>query len=347
MGITATDILVKSMMEAALTDLRANHWILEDIFSCLADDPLAAPEAGWKEVKAAVDWFLRTDIPVLLQHRIADAPKVPCISIAYQPSREMDERASLGDEGHVGDYLVGNGRGPVAINRITSPFTPDAYDTDTGIVRMPEDFNTDLLSIGNFYVSPKSGNAYAIRSIVDNRSFSIDPNVSDDFLDSYVIPKNNVWNVHRELTYILESYSIGCHTQNDSSSTYWLWQIVLYSFFRYKEAFLEGRGFTLSTVTSSALERNPEFPGENVFSRYLTLTGQVEANWIKFIAPKSESVRVSFGLCETEDAPDLKVYGDNPEDCPPSWYTGDDFDPNNTTPAAPTLEELAGCEDDE
>jgi hypothetical protein len=59
---------------------------------------------------------------------------------------------------------------------------------------------------------------------------------------------------------------------------------VLYTILRYRESLLEGRQFTQSSVSSSDLVQNPNFEGpggENVFSRYITLTGQVENSWLK------------------------------------------------------------------
>ena len=51
--IIATDILLKSMFEAAFNDLRKNPWILDDIFGGMALDPLSRVEYGYKEVEQA------------------------------------------------------------------------------------------------------------------------------------------------------------------------------------------------------------------------------------------------------------------------------------------------------
>lgn len=325
MAIIATDILIKSMLEAAINDYRANSWILEDVFSGLAADPLAAPEAGWKEVQAAINWFQKTNIPILLQHRIGDAPRIPCISIAYQPSREMQERASLGDDGVIEDYYPGNGRGATALQKITKDFTPKEYDRATGQFIMPKGLDTNSMSPGN-YVIAKSGKAYQILSITGSNQFKITPGTVDDFTDCYIAPKTTVWNVHREFTFISESYSIGCHTQNDPVTTVWLWQLVFYSFLRYKEAFLEGRGFELSGLTSSALERNSQFEAENVFSKYITISGQTCGSWIKFIAPRFESIKTMIEIGDAPNAVDLDAtYGDDSKECPPSWSIKGDF----------------------
>ena len=343
MAIIATDILLKSALEAALSDLRANRWILEDVFAGLANDPLASPEAGWKEVAAAIAWFTETDIPVLLQHRVGDTPKIPCISIAYEPSREMEERASLADDGFDEDYPMNQtGRGIVAVQKITSNFTPDQYDRTDGQFLMPSHVSTESMSVGN-YVVAKSGKAYQVILINGDRKFQVTPGTTDDFTDCYIAPKSTIWNARKELTFLSESYSIGCHTQNDPSTTVWLWQIVFYSLLRYKEAFLESRGFELSGLRSSALERNAQFQSENVFSKYVTITGQSCCSWIKFIAPRFESVNLKIDIGDTDGAIDNDtIYGNDSEECPPSWAMDGDFDED-----APEIEVGdPDCEDD-
>jgi len=325
MGIVATDILIKSMLEAAIADLRSNEWILEDIFSSLADDPISSPESGWKEVRSAIDWFQKTDIPVLMQHRVGDAPKIPCISIAYQPSREMEERASLADDGFEEDYLLDGNSGTAAVQKITNNFTPDKFDSSDGLFILPKGVDTSSMVVGNLIVA-KSGKHYDIIQIVGSDQVKLKPDINEDFTDCYVAPKSRIWNVKREQTFISESYQIGCHTQNDPATTYWLWQIIFYSCLRYKEAFLEGRGFELSGLQSSALERNQEFQSENVFSKYVTISGQTCGSWIKYIAPKLEGVKVSVEIGDTDGAFDTTIYGEDVKNCPPTWSMVGDLD---------------------
>lgn len=323
MAIIASDIIIKTMLESAIADLRANPWILEDVYSGLANDKLASPEAGWKEVKIAIDWFLNTDIPVMLQHRIGDRPRMPCITVAYMPSREMLDRTSLSDQGLIENYDMTSGRGTTMPLRVTKNFTPASYVPAKGLVTTPKGVDTDFMGAGQFLVSKVSGKSYEIKDIISKQSFKIAPNVVDDFTDCYVVPKSSVWNLHRELTFISESYSIGCHVSNDPASTIWLWQAVLYSVMRYKEAFLEGRGFVLSTWESSALERNPEFDPENIYSKYITLSGQVQADWIKFVAPKIQSVKGAIVIADGPKAPEGAYY-EGVEQNPPAWSMPDD-----------------------
>lgn len=317
MSIIATDILIKSMIEAALMDFRAYPWILDDVFGGLAADALASSEYGFKEVKAAKDWFLKTEIPVLLQWRVSDDPPIPCISVAYAGGGEALDRAALGDEGSIEDY---NPQPDIAsLVKVYSNFTPKEYKSSTGLVTMPNKLDTSLISPGQFLISTVSGQAYVIKQVCGVRSFKIAIDIIDDFTDSYIAPASSIWNLHRELSFLREKYSIGVHAQNNPGQTIWLWQLLTYAFFRYKEAFLESRGFELSTVSFSPLERNQNFKAENVYSRYLEVEGQVEASWIKYVAPRLEETRGAILIADGPKAPP-NTYNDQ------GWYMEDDAD---------------------
>lgn len=317
MGILSSDVLIKTMIEAAFRDYRRNMWIVEDVFSSLIEDSLANVEAGQKEVRAATDWFTRTELPVLMQHRIADSPQIPCISIAYEPSREMEERASLGDVGCVEDF-VPDGE-PI---KCSEDFTPSQYDSADGKVTVPSEISTKLIVSGQYFVSAKSGNTYEILEVGPDY-FKIKEGVTDDFTDAYISPKYAVWQVKKELTFHAESFSIGCHTSGDPATTIWLHKLVLYALMRYKETHLEARGYELSTWRNSALERNREMSADNVFSKYITLNGQTEISWIKMAAPRLEIVTGGMTIADGGKSPPGTFDG-TAEECPPTWQMPED-----------------------
>jgi len=303
MGILATDILIKSMLEAAILDLRKNSWLLDDIFGGMAPDPLTSADYGYKEVQAAKKWFLSNDFPVLLQWRVSDDVQVPCVSIAYKPSNEAQDRTSLADElGPAEDFPINT-----VINSTIKVFdhlTPSAYESETGLMTMPKGIETTGKMVsGQFLVSRVSGLAYEIKTVESQETFKIAENVEEDFTDAYVTPPSSLWNVQREATFLREGYSIGCHCQNNAGQTIWLWQIVAYSFLRYKEAYLESRGFEVSNLSFSALERNNDFPTENVFSKYIEIDGQIQADWIKYLAPKLHKTQGGILIADGPKAP--------------------------------------------
>ncbi|MGH7240775.1 MAG: hypothetical protein ACREGB_00585 [Candidatus Saccharimonadales bacterium] len=288
------------MLEAAIVDMRKNTWLLPDVFAGLADDPLSKSENGWKEVDKAIKWFMSNEIPVFLQHRI-DTPVFPCLSVVLTNSPEDEARASLGDEGMVEE--IDPAEIAVTPQRIYQPFTPAQYDPSTGYVTFPAPLDTSLIVAGQFLVSQRSGKAYAISKRIDGQVFQIKAGTKDDFTDATIVPAVALWNVHRELSFLNEAYSIGIHAASDPVQAIWLRQLTIYIMMRYKEAFLEGRGYELSTIHTGPIDLNKSFHPERVFSCFMTLTGQVQMDWIKFVAPKLQAVSGGIRIIDGPKTP--------------------------------------------
>ena len=337
MAILQTDILLKTMIEAALNDLRANEWILDHIFEGLATDPLARREYGYKEVESAKKWFAETDIPVLLQHRIADKPPMPCISIAYESSSEALDRASLADEGQV----VSVGAGLFVPDRaLSEKFTPIEYNSDTGLVTLKKDTLSYPAVIGQYLTATCSGKAYEVKKVVDVDSFYISPGIKEDFMDSYIRSKFGCWNVHEGVSFFNERYSIGVWSSGDVATCQWLWQIVIYSLLRYKEAFLEERLFELSTFQSGPYEARSDFGADHAYARFITFSGVVPATFVKMAAPRIEAVGLDVVIADGPSSPP-GTYDTPVEDADVSWVVDGDY--NNYTQ---TQESNAPVDDD-
>lgn len=300
MSILATDVLIKTMLEAGLHDLRKNSWLLDDVFSGLAADPISRAEYGWKEVKRAKEWFLANNVAVYLPFRI-DAPTLPCISVVGPQSSEMNERANLGDDG-IAEEIVPR-EASAQPQRTYDPFTPVSYDKTTGYVVFPKGIQTSVMAPGQFLVSQQSGQAYVILEVIDPQTFAITTNINDDFTDAYVVPPTALWNLQRELMFMSESFTIGCHSIGDPVFIMWLRRIVLYMLGRYREAYLESRGFGISRMSASPPYIDTEFDQERVYTSNITLEGQVQADWIKYIAPKLQIVTAEIAIINGPKTP--------------------------------------------
>lgn len=302
MGVIATDILLKTMIEGAFADLRKNTWIVDDIFSDLAFDPMAKTDYGWKEVQQAKEWFLGNKIDVYLSNRI-DTPRFPCVTIVRLSSREMTERDALGDEGWEGEV---DPTGITAKPEIEyQAFTPRAYDKSKGTITLPEGQNTFNMFPGMFLVSKRTGKAYVISKVVDDIRFRIAKGTDDDFTECFIVPANKLWNLKKELTFLEETFAVGLHAQSDMNQAIWLRQLVQYIFLRYKEAYLERRGFELSTFNVGSIDINPHFNKvEMVWSCMMSVSGQVETNFIKYAAPKLKGVRAGIRIIDGPRTPE-------------------------------------------
>ena len=229
MGIMATDILIKTMIEGALADLRKNQWILDDLFGDLAYDPLSSADYGNKEVARAKEWFLSNNFGVYLTNRV-DTPKFPAITIVKTSTREMQERDALGDD-HDMQEIEPGGITKQA-QQMYPTFTPKAYDRIKGIVTLPDGVITDMMFVGQFLVSKKTGKAYVISKVLGDNQFQIQENTTDDFTDAYIAPPTSLWNLQKELIFLEESFAIGGHAQSDFNQALWLRQILQYIMLR-------------------------------------------------------------------------------------------------------------------
>jgi hypothetical protein len=301
MGILATDILIKSMIEGALADLRKNNWILFDIFDGLADDPMSKNDYGHKEVERAIEWFLGNDIQVYLNNRV-DTPRFPCFTVVRLSSREMTDRASLSDDSMESEIEP---RGITKqAQKVYQTFTPKAYNPADGTVTMPDGTITNNVYVGQFLISKKSGKAYVIRKVTGLPTFQIAPNIGDDFTNCYIAPPTSLWNLQKELVFLDETFAIGMHAESNLSQALWLRQIGQYIFLRYKEAYLERRGFELSTFNTGDISQNPHFNGtEMVWSCMMSVSGQVQADFIKYAAPKLQGVKAGIFIIDGPKTP--------------------------------------------
>lgn len=299
MSIISSDILVKTALEAGLNDLRKNGYILDDVISGLATDSLSKAEYGYKEIHAFKQWFTTNKIPVYLDFRV-DSPEMPCITIAGSPRIEMLQRTSLGDSlGSIEEVSTEN----ISVNpiKVYDNFTPSSYNKANGIVAFPEGMETEFIVVGQFLVSSRSGKAYQILEIISKSSFKIKKNINEDFIDAYIVPPVSVWNLQREITFVQETVLIGVHTQSDPVQNQWLHDVIWYILLRCKEVYFEARGFELSTVQSDPMYLNPNFKEtDRIFSRNITLTGQLEITFIKYVAPRLQDVR---GVISISDGP--------------------------------------------
>lgn len=325
-----TDILVKTAIEAGLNDLRRNQWILPDILGWLGSDQMSSAEYGWKEIKAFTDFFNTNKLPVYLDFRV-DSPEMPCITVASIPRSEDQSRAALGDEGMEEDVEPQGGvKRPIYVY---PPFTPKAYDPQSGKVTFPDNFDTGFVFPGQFLVSQKSGRAYQIKSVVDGASFLVAPDTADDFRNAYIVPPVSAWNLKRELIFVNEQVIVGIHAVGNPVHNQWLHDIVWYILLRCKEVYLEARGFELSTQESGQPYLNQNFQAsDRVFSRDITLRGRLETSFIKYQAPKLMAVKGSIRIMDGPRTPDAyqeeiqkqawKMIADPPDSAPE--YEGDE-----------------------
>jgi hypothetical protein len=66
--------------------------------------------------------------------------------------------------------------------------------------------------------------------------------------------------------------------------------LVKYALLRYRESLFEQFNFQLGTITASDTIENDAFGADDVYSRFITLSGQVEEYWVKTPFRKWEAI---------------------------------------------------------
>jgi hypothetical protein len=303
MSVNSSDLIIRSTFEAAFADLRANSWLLIDVFNSLVliNDPLTSTDYGQKEVQRAMNWFLSTDIPVYMQYRI-DNVTFPSITIIDMGASEMvGQRTALADDGHTETWSPEN---VVSTPQyVVPPFAVSNYDSTSGLITMPSSVNTSQVVPGQFLVSVASGKSYVIDKIAGTNQFYIEPNVTDNITTCYVLPLTPNWNLQREQTFFKQNYAIMVAAISDPVYCTWLTQIVTYVLGRYKEAYLEARGYEVSSFDVGPLTIDQAFNNEQVYYKQISLTGECEMGWAKYVAPQFQGYNTGIVIANAPASP--------------------------------------------
>lgn len=278
-GIFQGDLVVKTAIELAIEDIRKNPWLIEDIFGSLIENPYLNHKYGMKEINRAKEFIINNAIPVYMRHRL-DKQEFPCITISVGNSNEAEGLAVLGDVTPFVDVYDADEIGK-KINYIVTPFQPVSYDTNTGILELPTDLeNYQYVSKGMVAIDPDTGNGYIIQGKAGENGVQLitGANITGKI---GIIPQYQVYRARREKAVSQESYNIGCHVEGDASTLIFLHSVVKYALWRYKEGLLEANNFQISKLSCTDLIKNDAFGVENVYSRWITLTGQIEESWVK------------------------------------------------------------------
>lgn len=281
-GIHQSDVIIRTALVAAIADLRANPWLLDYVFASLPRDDMTMKDYGEKEVQRAKEWFLRTAIPVFMTPRL-DEVKIPCITIKLMDSNE--DIVTLGDVHYI-SREDNDSQWPA----LSPVFTPDKYNSATGIMVVSTQIQEALVIAAGMVVVDNIGKSHEILEVYEDGSFAIAQGTVADFRNSVIKGAKPSYVTSLESTGYRETYQIGVHVSGEPVYLTWLHSIVVFILLRYKQTLLEARGFERSVFNSSDFDKNEGLPtSENVFSRYVSITGYVRQYWPKDLKPKITS----------------------------------------------------------
>lgn len=285
MGIVPSDVIFFTALHVAVSDLRKNLYLVDDMLSMFTSDPYLKKLYGKKEIDRFKNFLATKEINILMEHRLKDMGQYPAIVIAIDPAQEDTGKAALGDshtqESASPSATYGAFEDPQIV---LGPITPVSYDKDTGIVTFEAltDGSGPLVNVfeGQKVYDEKNKMAYEIQAVLDDFSLMIDTDLKADLTGMTIRTISNQVIHTRKSIWYYETYRVAVLSTEPSEALF-LYALVMYILGRYKKTLFEARGFEISTVSYGGLENNSPDDTNQLYGRVLTVRGRVEHSFIE------------------------------------------------------------------
>lgn len=288
-GLVPSDLLIQSAIKYAIADIKANPYLLDYCFNWMSNDCLTNKFYGDKEKQTAKDWILNHEIFVSMNYR-ADDVKFPLISIGLNSS--VEDTSTLSDANSPTEENIVT-KEVLEINKFTiGPFNPESYNSTTGELVFPENFDTNQIVSGMTLYSYKSNVGTPILEVVDSKTIIIQPNLNMDLVNVYIAPKDKITTVSLESCIFKEAYSIRCMVQGDPLQLLYLHTLLVFILMRYKEELFEKRGFDRSTISSGPITVDTSEP-QIIYARDVNIVGFVRQYWPKAFSIQAQGFEVN------------------------------------------------------
>src|SRR5574343_1811020 len=96
MGLFQLDMVIKTMLELGIEDMRKESWLIDHMLSDCTTNTYLKNKYGQSHIDACKEWFLNNKIDIYLRPR-TDKDSLPCITITPGPAPEKDEMKTMGD----------------------------------------------------------------------------------------------------------------------------------------------------------------------------------------------------------------------------------------------------------
>lgn len=315
-GIFQSDIVVRTAIIAALDDIRANPWNLDFVFQWLLHDELTLAQYGYKELEDSKNWILNNQIEVSLGYNYNNI-KIPHIVIWQGEGSETQQ--ILGDVSDTNpEHLTFFTQTPPTLT-----ITPVSYDSETGIVTIAE--STEKVFVGQRLLDRVNNTAYLIEDVPTDNTIQIPADSQPNLKGAEVVNASDLWVASLESVKEQETFTIDCVVQGDATKAIILRAVVLYILLKYKQDYLEARGFENTVWRNSPIggaqgQQNQGDATQIFWKRSITLTGTSTHYWPKHIRPPLQGILPSILI----PASGVQPYADPPND--QAWNTIEDED---------------------
>lgn len=278
MSFNIPELVLESLVRDGIQNVRNDQTIIDDIFKQLTRAYNSA-KYGASEI-AKIKTLVQKEIAVVYAYHEVDA-KPMSISIMVGSDNEHKPRAHMGDHYDEISEEITNPVELQALHRVDN-LSVLSFDSLTGKVQV--DPATDLSQIfrGMIYVDSADvehditgtiSNEIGDKFFFINKLDEVDISDTTGFIKSSLNYKQyEVRGVTSDIQLIL-----GVHTK-DALTTKYLYTLLKYFILSRKNDMIS-RGVYLSSFSGSDFNRDSQYVGDQVFSRFLTISAKIDDSW--------------------------------------------------------------------
>lgn len=299
MGIHLPDLIVESIIRDGIEFLKQNPDRVDDIFKPLTRI-YNQRKYGQTEIAKIKAMLATKNIAVVHSFHEA-ASKSPCYSIQLGAEGEAKDRAHLEDfEEDVRVELTGD---DLAAYEKINPLTPTAYDPITGKISVPDAADMSLVHPKYVFVDAADVEHEirpGVSNVDGNKFFFVAKQSPVDISGPGLIRSFITYSQHEQKgDSSAVNLLIGVHAK-DALLTKYLYAILKYIFKSRKKDLIK-RGIVNSTFQGSDFTRDLRYEGDMVFTRFFTLSGQVDDTWRADDVELIDAVEVDASVCEHDE----------------------------------------------
>jgi len=273
MGAPLTEFVIETILRDGLNELRLTPDKLDDVFS-LFTSAFFNNQYGQEKIDEIKTYIQNNQIK--LSQALSLTPvDMPCITIQLVSSEEPEDEQNFSnmlpeeDEDKEPDVLI-------------DPVTPTAYDIITGKLSIADGSDLSMVCPNLVFVDASdqefeigSGNS----NLSGNKFINIGPGKEPDISAAgKIVSSIKITRTDRRKIRLREVISLGCHAANNVHLAKFLYYIVVY-IIKSRQLSMENRGLALDSHTASIFDREGQFEGEHIFSRFIQLNVLTTFTW--------------------------------------------------------------------
>lgn len=282
MSVPLTDLHVKYVVDFTIKTVLSDpdRYICE-VFGDAKLDPHAAL-LGDRYFKRIKDWITTTKIPVVLGFEL-DPAQIPGVTIHLQRSTPL--QPFLGDAGFVLSQPIQK----YERNVMVPTFSPELIQplSDGSIMFVPPaslDPAVAQYILPGLHIFDKNQREYGIgrdQATGNPTAFQVGKDLlSQADLDQVTVVSPYDDKLYREgVMYYEDTVTVACHGHADRNEGLWLWAFVHWGLLKFRPLLTATFGLDLAMPTAADFSKDDSFLGENVWTRYVTLSTKSVWSW--------------------------------------------------------------------